>query len=694
MKNSWDDNKAKELNDLELLVYRSNLIGSDETLVQYGGGNTSTKLIETDFRGKEVKVLRVKGTGTDLKTIDKSGFAGLILDEMQPLLGRDQLSDDEMVDYLNHCLISAKDKRPSIEALLHALLPYKDIDHTHADAILAITDVPEPQKVVREVYKDEAIFVPYVMPGFTLAKVVKELFEKFEKSDSSKNKKYMILAKHGPVSWGNSSKECYQNTVDMVNLAEEYIEHKKHNRLMFGGFKYQAVEPKLQRSALQQIMPIIRGKLSQNKRVILHWDCSEKVMKFVNSSDSYGISQAGTATPDQILRTQRLPLFLKASLSDMNSNFDELKNLIDLKIDEYVKNYELYFQRNRKDDNQIMQRAYPKAVLIPQIGMITAEKDQKSAMMVADIYKSIITVMEGAEAVGRFCPISEEEAFAIDYWPLELYKRSFEPPEKELSRKIALITGGASGIGEAIAKKFAENGAHLIIADINFDSAKKVADDIEKKNGKGKAEAVKVDVTKEEEIAQAFEEMVLKYGGLDILVCNAGTFELSSIDELTPEHIDKHFALNVRGYMLITKHASRLMKRQGIGGNIIFNASKAAFATGTDASVYGASKAAVASFARNVAKDLGAYGIRANYVNADNVRTPLFDRLLQVRAAGYGISVEEMNKRYAERNFLRISNVPIDDVAEAFLFLASDRSRCTTGSVVTVDGGLDNALPR
>jgi rhamnulose-1-phosphate aldolase/alcohol dehydrogenase len=596
-----------------------------------------------------------------------------------------------MVDYLNHCLTSPKDKRPSIEALLHALLPYKDIDHTHADAILAITDVTDPQKVVKEVYKDEALFVPYVMPGFTLAKVVKELFEK-----SATPKKYMILAKHGPVCWGNSSKECYHNTVDMVSLAEEYLEHKKRGKIVFGGFKYSPTDSSLQRSIILQVMPILRGKLSQDKCLALHWDHSELVMKFVNSSDSPRISQAGTATPDQILRTQRLPLLINASLVELikRLRLEELKNFIGSEVDEYVRNYERYFQRNKTDPNQAMQSPYPKVILMPQLGLITAEKDKKSAIMVADIYKSIISVIEGAEAVDRFTPISEAEAFAIDYWPLELYKRTLEPPEKELARKIALITGGGSGIGEGIAKKFAENGAYVVVADINFESAKRVADDIEQKAGKGKAYALKVDVTKDEEVAAAFEEIILNYGGLDILVCNAGTFELAAIDELTPEHIDKHFALNVKGYMLVTKHATRLMKRQGLGGNIIFNASKAAFATGSDASTYGATKAAVASFARNVAKDLGVYGIRANYVNADNVRTPLFDKLLKERAAGYGISVEEMNKRYAERNFLRIPNVPIDLVAEAFLYLASDRSKYTTGGVITVDGGLDNALPR
>lgn len=672
MDNRWQEGQAHGLDQLDLLVYRSNLIGSDETLVQYGGGNTSTKLKEVDFRARPVDVLRVKGSGTDLRTITRAGFSGLVLEDVLPLMDREAVSDEEMIEYLTCCLLSPRDPRPSIETLLHASLPFQEIDHTHADAILAITDLPDSEKIVREVYGRDGLFVPYVKPGFTLAKMVRDRFE---------GQKFIVLDKHGSVTFGDSSKACYLNTVTMISLAEEYVQARRRVQVPVH------VPLPDRRGPALRILPLLRGRLGE--RVVLHVDDAPEVLEFVNGPFAEA-TQRGTGTPDQLLRVKRCPLVITQDAGGLDEA--ALSRVLDEAIQRYVAEYDAYFQRHQSGQPRLA--PYPRIILVPGLGMIAAGPDKKAAAIAADTYRHVMGVIRDTEGMARFTPVTEAEAFEIEYWPLELYKLTLAPREKELARRVALITGAADGIGRAIAERFAQEGAHVALADINRDGAQEVAARIDKQHGAGRALAVPVDVTREAEIVGAVEEVVLRYGGLDILVCNAGYVNTAPLTELAAEEWDRHFAINTRAYALATREAARVMKRQGRGGAILYNVSKAALAPGKEAAAYGASKAATAHLARIAAEELGPSGIRVNYVTADNVPTRLMQRMLEQRAAAQGVPVEELRRQYAERNALRLTNVPLEDVAEAFLYLASDRARSTTGAPLPVDGGLRDAYPR
>lgn len=685
MQNRFDKDAAKKMVGLEHLVYLSNIIGQDELLVQHGGGNSSLKTEIIDF-GESTGVLYVKGSGTDMKTISQDGFVALKLSPLrkfaEKLNKKEPMADSEMMQFFEKCLMdpsvlrNPKAPSPSVETPLHCLVDREWIVHTHDYATEALTNTSEGHRIVKEVYGSRLIYIPYARPGIPLAKSVTGL----PLGDSVG----FVLSNHGLVIWGDTAEEAYLNLLDSVNRAEECIESRKGGRVMFAACA--GLPDKMWRA--RKILPKLRGDLAKRgvdnvlSRVILTYNCDPQVLAYIGSEKLWRLAGTGMATPEHILRAGTKPLVM--------SQDDDIKRCMDL----YETQYREYFATHNKGENMLPPR--PKIVLVPGVGMIAAERDKSNSNIAADCYRHAIRVMEGAEAVGEFKFLSPKDIFDFEYWELERKKE--KPSTGELAGKVALITGAAGGIGKATADLFAQEGAHVILADINKGALDTTTKELSQKY-KQHVLGVVMDVTKVDSIVKAFDEAVMAYGGLDIFVSNAGHLDAGKMETafgLTQEEIRKYFQINTEGPMLAAMEAAKIMKEQDIGGSIIFNASKAGYAGGKGLSAYGASKAGLINFARAAAQEYGPYDIRVNYVNADRVDTNLFSQLLHARAKAAGKTAGEQLSAYTNRKVLRGSGL-IDPVyvARAFLIFASDRfSGHTTGSVYTVDDGLPEAFPR
>ncbi|OGA31777.1 MAG: short-chain dehydrogenase [Betaproteobacteria bacterium RIFCSPLOWO2_12_FULL_62_13b] len=687
MKRLWRDVEAKGRKECDLLVYRSNILGRDSSVTNWAGGNTSAKILEKDFRGNELRVLRVKGSGTDLQTITRAAFPGLRLDEINLLRTRRAMSDEEMVEYLAHCLVDLNAKRPSIDTLIHAFIDHAHIDHMHPDAVIAICTAKHGREIMREIYGDEAARVDWLRPGFALAKQCGELVQQ------NPRLKAILLGKHGLVTWGESSKECYKNTISIIEQAQHYIERNEKRKKAFGGLRYRGLSKKDRLSIVGEILPFIRGLVSKQKRTLLHYDDRPDVLEFVNSFDGKRLSRKGASCPDHLVSTKLYPMFVDVAPSEMS--VENLRRALVKETEKYVKSYESYFNANRNSQD-VMDDPYPRIILIPGLGMVSTGKDKRMAKISSDIYHRSIAVIRGATAIDSYVSMTPAEAFSVEYWPLERYKLTLQPKEKELSRRVAFITGAASGIGKAIAHRFAQEGAHVVIADLNATGARAVAEEIQKVHGEGKTPAIPLDVSDEENVVRAFRETVLEFGGIDIVVSNAGISAASPIDETSVESWDRQMDVLAKGYFLVSREGFRVLKSQGIGGSIIFIASKNAVASGKNASVYSAAKAAELHLARCVAEEGGALGIRVNTICPDAVirgSSIWSGKWREERARAYGIRPDQIEEYYRNRTILKVSVFP-EDVAEAALFFASDRSSKTTGAMLTVDGGVSAAFAR
>jgi len=687
VKRLWRDVQSKGLNEFDLLVYRSNILGRDPSVTNWAGGNTSAKIAEKDFRGEEISVLRVKGSGTDLATITRAGFPGLRLADINLLWNRKAMSDEQMVEYLVHCLVDLNAKRPSIDTLIHAFIPHKHIDHMHPDAVIALCTAKHGRRIMREIYGKDAEWIDWLRPGFALAKQCGRIVR------ANPNLKAILLGKHGLITWGQTSKECYENTISVIEQAQRYIEEHRRRSKAFGGARYRGL-PKSERLSLaKEILPFVRGLVSQQKRMVLHYDDAPDVLEFVNSVDGKKLSQKGAACPDHLVSTKLYPMFVE--VEPTSTSVESLKQALKKETEKYVKSYENYFNSNRKSGDTI-DDPYPRIILIPGIGMVATGKEKRMAKISSDIYHRSIAVIRGATAIDSYVSMTPAEAFSVEYWPLERYKLTLQPKEKELSRRVAFITGAASGIGRAIAQRFAEEGAHVIIADLNEKGAQEVTEEIAKGYGDGRALGIRVDVTDEKSVIDGFEKAVLQYGGLDIVVSNAGISAASPIEETSVESWDRQMDVLARGYFLVSREAFRILKNQGIGGAIIFIASKNAVASGKNASAYSAAKAAELHLARCLAEEGGAFGIRVNTICPDAVirgSSIWSGKWREERARAYGIRPDQIEEYYRNRTILKVSVYP-EDVAEAALFLASDRSLKTTGAMLTVDGGVSAAFAR
>ncbi|GAF11041.1 LOW QUALITY PROTEIN: rhamnulose-1-phosphate aldolase [Bacillus sp. JCM 19045] len=684
----WNEEEAKKIESgLGELVYRSNLIGSDRAVCNWGGGNTSMKTKEVDFRGEEVDVMWVKGSGSDLATMRTKNFTALRLDDVRPLLDREEMSDEEMVSYLSHCMIDHSHPRASIETLLHAFLPFKHVDHTHPDAIISLCCAENGRELAEELFGNRYVWVPYIRPGFTLSKMIAEGVA------ANPQAELVLMEKHGLVVWGETAKESYDKTISVINEAEKFIAEKRADQAVFGGEKYSSLAKQTRESLLAKVMPIIRGSVTyEGTPMILTYDDSDATLEFVNSQDANTLSQVGAACPDHLVHTKRIPLYVEWSPSEDDV---ELIEAIKVGVMNYQKEYIAYFERNHNDGDQMFEPS-PRVLLIPGIGMINTGKSLANANVSGALYTRAISVMRGTTALGSFVSLNEAESFAIEYWPLELYKLSLAPKEAEFSRKVAFVTGGAGGIGSETCRQFASLGAHVVLADLNLDGAEKVATEINETFGEGRAIALKMDVTNEEAIQAAFAEAARAFGGVDITVNNAGLATSSAFDETTLKEWQLNMDVLGTGYFLVAREAFSQMKAQGTGGSMVFIGSKNSVYAGKNVSAYSAVKAMEAHLARCIAAEGGEFGIRVNTVLPDAVLqgSAIWDSAWrEERAAAYGIKPEELDDHYKKRTTLGVHIFPTD-IAEAILFFASSKAEKTTGCMLTVDGGVPAAFTR
>jgi rhamnulose-1-phosphate aldolase/alcohol dehydrogenase len=684
MNSRWDDAAVGNLDGLGLLVYASRLIGAETSMVVWGGGNTSIKLAERDYRGREVRVLRVKGSGSDLKSIEKKHFPGVRMDDVLALLERQDMGDQEMVDYLAHALQEPASPRPSIETLLHGFLPAQAVIHTHADAIVSLTNNDRAADVLREVYGAEVIALPYRRPGFLISREVAETFERHPKA------KALLLEKHGTICWGATVKEAYLSTVDLISRAEEAIGHRAKGRVRFGGVAVPAASPDERRKVALAVAPALRGLVGRDRRVVMGFDDAPDVLEFACSKEAAALSTIGPATPDHTIYTKRLPCF--AAVDDPRDPA-AVAAAIKTAVERFVDDYTAYVKAG---GGTVPTDAFPRVITVAGLGMFTTGKDRRTATIVSDIYHHTISVLGAATSFGGYVSLSAQEAFDVEYWPLELYKLSQAPPEKELARRIVLVTGGASGIGRAAALRLAAEGAHVVVGDLDAAGARKVADEVVAAVGPARAIGLGMDVASEASVRTAFEEAVLAYGGLDIVVSNAGIAHSSPVDQMTLADWERSFAVNSTGHFLVAREGMRVLKAQGLGGAFVFVATKNVMSPGKDFAAYSAAKAAEAQLAKVLALEGGPHGIRSNIVNPDAVfrDSKLWSEdVRRARARAQGISVEQLEDFYRKRNILAAPILP-EDVAEAVLFLASERSAKTTGCTITVDGGVKDAFPR
>jgi len=673
MLNRWSE--ASD-NVIEQLVTQSRLVGLEEELVLWGGGNNSVKARATDLLGSPIEVMYIKSSGSDMKSIVPKQFPGVRLDFIAPLRSRNEdMTDQEMVDYLAKCLIDPASARPSIETLLHAFLPATAVLHTHADAILALTNTLDREATVRACFGESVILVPYRRPGFRLSRDVADAFDAHPSAEG------LVLMNHGLITWGDSVREAYERHIALVTKAEEYIQR---GAAAWGAAAPAAVPPAPRRpgaggTAGEAPAPQLRGAL---KGRILEFDDSPEVLEFLDRSDASTITQIGAATPDHLLYTKRYPLFL-------NEN-DDVQEALNAYIARAKQHYDAH------PSEFPMLDPTPRIILMPGVGMWTAGKDARAARIVHDIYRHTMRILAAAQSLGGYATLDDHDAFHAEYWPLELYKLTLLPKEKELASKVALITGAASGIGRACAERFAEEGAHVVVTDVDLSLAEEVAKKIVEKNGLRRAIAMRLDVSSEDDVERAYRETVNAYGGVDVVVSNAGISSFGSLDTLPASEWDRSFAVNARGHFLVARAAMRIMKAQGLGGSIVFNASKNVTAPGKEFGAYSVSKAAEAQLCRIVALEGGEYGIRANMLNPDAIfggSRFWSDEMRNMRAQAYGIDTEKLPDFYRNRTLLKVE-VTADDVAEAALFLAGPRSAKTTGAMLPVDGGVKEAFPR
>ena len=686
MNSRWDDATAASLGGLDLLVYASRLIGAESSLVVWGGGNTSIKQTERDHRGRECRVLRVKGSGSDLKSIQKKDFPGVRMDDIEALLPREDMGDAEMVDYLRFALQDPGGARPSIETLLHGFLPAPAVIHTHADAIVSLTNNDRAGDVLKEVYGDEVVALPYRRPGFRISKDVADTLT------ARPRLRAMLLQKHGTICWGDTVKDAYLATLELISRAEEAIAHRAKGRTRFGGVAIAPPPPDERRRVALAVAPFLRGLVGRERRQVLYFDDAPDVLELAASRDAAALCAVGPATPDHTIYTKRLPCYVPV---DRPGDAEAVKAATRAAVERFVADYTAYFEAHNREGATLVD-PYPRVIVMGGLGMFTIGKDRRTAGIVNDIYHHTVSVLGAATAFGRYVSLSARDAFDVEYWPLELYKLQQAPPEKELARRVALVTGGAGGIGRAVALRLAAEGAHVVVADVDGAGARKVAEEVLAVQGAGRAVGVGLDVTREASVRAALEETVLAYGGLDIVVSNAGIAHSAPVAEMELADWERSFAVNSTGHFLVARESMRVLRAQGTGGAFVFVATKNVMSPGKDFSAYSAAKAAEAQLAKVLALEGGPHGIRSNIVNPDAVfrDSKLWsDDVRRERARAQGISVDDLEDFYRKRNILARPILP-EDVAEAVLFLASDRSAKTTGCSLSVDGGVKDAFPR
>lgn len=689
--NLWDDAKAQSMSEAEKLLYRSNLLGSDKRVTNYGGGNTSAKVMETDpLTGDLVEVLWVKGSGGDIGSMGMDGFSTLYMDKLTALKAkyRGVAFEDEMVGYLPHCTFNLNPRAASIDTPLHAYVPKKHVDHVHSDAIIAIAASVNSKALTAEIFGQDIGWLPWKKPGYELGMWLEQL------ARDNPQMRGAVLESHGLFTWADDAKDCYLTTLDIINKAAAWLDARSAGKPAFGGQKFPPLPPEARRDIAAKLMPVIRGLISKDRHKLGHFDDQHAVLEFVGSQDLAVLAPLGTSCPDHFLRTKIRPLVV--DFDPAAPDLDATLASLPAAAEAYRQDYTAYYNRCKKDNSPKLRDPNAVVWLIPGVGMITFAQDKATARISGEFYVNAINVMRGASLVSTYQGLPEQEAFDIEYWLLEEAKLQRMPKPKALAGRVALVTGGAGGIGSATAERLLREGASVMLADIDGAAATDVAAGMAKVFGADVVRAVAMNVTSEADVEAAFKAAHVEFGGLDILVSNAGIASSAPIEETSLALWNKNMDILSTGYFLVSRAAFKTFRAQAIGGNVVFVASKNGLAASPNASAYCTAKAAEIHLARCLALEGAEAGIRVNVVNPDAVLrgSKIWSgEWLDQRASTYRTDKEGLEEMYRNRSMLKLSVLP-EDIAEGIYFFASDLSAKSTGNILNVDAGNVQAFTR
>ncbi|MCC6410626.1 MAG: bifunctional aldolase/short-chain dehydrogenase [Saprospiraceae bacterium] len=690
----WDDQIAANIagDEVALLVYRSNLLGADLRLTNYGGGNTSCKLNDKDpLTGQPTEVMWVKGSGGDLGTMKRSGLAALYVDRLRSLKNvyRGLEHEDDMVALFYHCIFDLTSKAPSIDTPLHGFLPFKHIDHLHPDAAIAIAAAKDGKRITQELFGGKIGWVDWQRPGFDLGLQLLDCLE--ENAKQGITLRGVMLGSHGLFTWGNTAYESYLNTLEVVETCADYLQKNEgKTRPVFGGAKIESLEKTTRLKQAAALAPVLRGLCSSATKMIGHFSHDERVLQFINSNDLERLAPLGTSCPDHFLRTKISPLVLELKPDEDVSDVQAIQSKLEPSFEAYRRMYASYYDACRHPNSPDMRDPNPVVVLWPGVGMFTFAKDKQTARVAAEFYSNAINVMRGAEAVSEYTALPRQEAFDIEYWLLEEAKLQRLPKPKPLSGRVALVTGSGGGIGKAIARKFAEEGACVVLSDVHAERLDEAKNEFIRAFGKDAVSSTLLNVTDGRSASEAMEAAVLAFGGVDIVVNNAGISISQALAEHTEENWDKLYDILVKGQFLVSQAGVAVMRKQGFGGDILNIVSKNAVVAGPNNAGYGSAKAAQAHLTRLLASELGGDKIRVNMVNPDAViagSNIWAGGWAEGRAKAYGISVEELPAYYAKRTLLGEIILP-EDVANACYAFVGGLLNKSTGNALNVDGGV------
>ncbi|WP_112943538.1 MULTISPECIES: bifunctional rhamnulose-1-phosphate aldolase/short-chain dehydrogenase [unclassified Rhizobium] len=689
--NRWDDSYAAGLDEPGKLLYRSNLLGADKRITNYGGGNTSAKVMETDpLTGEKVKVLWVKGSGGDVGTIKLDGFATLYQDKLDSLKGiyKGVEDEDRMVSFLPHCTYNLNSRAASIDTPLHGFVPFTHVDHMHPDAIIAIAASKNSKELTQQIFGADIGWLPWRRPGFQLGLDLEAYVE------ANPNSKGVVLESHGLFTWANDAKACYELTLDIINKAIVWFAEKTEGKTIFGGNATESLAVEQRRVIAARLMPEIRGRIGKAERKLGHFDDQDAVLEFVNSKNLAPLGALGTSCPDHFLRTKIRPLII--DFDPAKPDVDAIVAGLDKALEDYRADYARYYNDCKHDNSPAMRDANPVIFLIPGVGMLSFARDKATARIASEFYVNAINVMRGASTVSEYQGLPEQEAFDIEYWLLEEAKLQRMPKPKSLAGKVAFVTGGAGGIGRATAARLIGEGACVVLADIDQEALDSTKADFAKQFGADAVRGVKLDVTKEDGVISSFAEACVEFGGVDILVSNAGIASSAPIENTELSMWNKNIDILATGYFLVSREAFRLFRKQNLGGNVVFVASKNGLASSPNAAAYCTAKAAEIHLARCLALEGAEAGIRVNTVNPDAVLrgSKIWNgEWREQRAASSKIEINELEEHYRKRSMLKLNVFP-EDIAEAIYFLASDLSAKSTGNIINVDAGNAQSFPR
>lgn len=716
----WDDNQAGKLDPVARLIYRSNLLGADQRITNTGGGNTSSKIIDSDpLTGEPVEVLWVKGSGGDLRTSKRENFASLTMPGLERLRtiyensgkkGPKTAIEDSMVGAYPHCTFNLNPRASSIDTPLHGFVPFKHVDHTHPNAVIAVAASRHGERLTREIYGEEIAWVPWQRPGFDLGLKLRDLCANSPKAKGA------ILGQHGLINWSNNDKECYELGLEQIEKAARFIESKDKGTRTFDGEQYESIEEGAREDVLGQILPWLRGQVSRQHRFIATIQSDPKTLKFVNSRDAARLAELGTSCPDHFLRTKIKPLFV--DWDPASRDLSQLKGLISEALEQYRTDYRAYYDRCKHPDSPAMRDPNPTVILIPGLGLVAWGKDKSESRVTAEFYNCAIEVMRGAEAIDEYIALPQQEAFDIEYWQLEEAKLRRMAPEQELARKVFVVVGAGSGIGREVGLRLARDGAHVVSVDLKEDAAKSTAEAITQKYGQGigvagsgisrcgPAVGVSADICTRESIRAMLQQAVLAYGGIDgIAVTAAVFFPPDDTGHISDEKWATTLSVNVTGSYLVADEAAKIFTEQGLPATLVLTSSANAVVPKKGSLAYDASKAALNHLLRELAIEMAPL-VRVNGIAPATVvqGSSMFPRdrvIASLKKYGIRFDVsestealtEKLAKFYADRTLTRSPITP-GNQAEAYFVLLSDRLSKTTGQIVPVDGGLHEAFLR